>query len=312
MDRLELSGTPLCAAAPLQRTPVFTHTGECAANSQMTAFTNALQAHTRRILDDYQTLHDFSVQEYRTFWRVFMQWSQGLDWSGNIEPVCVGDDCEHAQFFPEVELNYANNLLNLSVASADAPALTACHADGRRVRLTRGELRERVAGLADALAQWGLRDGDRVVCVMRNDAQAVVTALAVTALGATLSTAAPEMGSETILDRFAPLAPRLLFAHTAAQHSDTGVAVAQKIAELAAALPSLEGIVRLDDGALPDTVKQRIYSLDEVMVHGDPGRFEWRRFPFNHPLVVMFSSGTTGKPKCIVHGAGGSLLEHLK
>ncbi|HEY2022642.1 acetoacetate--CoA ligase [Paraburkholderia sp.] len=312
MDRLELSGTPLCAAAPLQRTPVYTNTGECAASSQMTAFTNALQAHTRQILDNYQTLHDFSVQEYRTFWQVFMRWSQGLDWSGSIEPVCVGDECEHAQFFPEVELNYADNLLSLAVASADAPALTACHADGRRVRLTRGELRERVAGLADALAQWGLRDGDRVVCVMRNDAQAVVTALAVTALGATLSTVAPEMGSETILDRFAPLAPRLLFAHTAAQHADTGVAVAQKIAELAAALPSLEGVVCLDDGALPDSVKQRIYSLDEVLLHGDPERFEWRRFPFNHPLVVMFSSGTTGKPKCIVHGAGGSLLEHLK
>jgi acetoacetyl-CoA synthetase len=312
MDRLQLSGAPLCVAAPLERTPVYINTPECAATSQMTAFTATLQAHAREILDNYQTLHDFSVREYRTFWRVFVQWSQGLEWSGSVEPVCVGDECEHARFFPELELNYAENLLSLSVAHADAPALTACHADGRRVRLTRGELRERVARLADALRQWGLRDGDRVVCVMRNDAQAVITALAVAALGATLSTAAPEMGVETILDRFTPLAPRLLFAHTAAQSFDTGVPVAQKIAELAAALPSLEGVVRLDDGALPDTVTQRIYSLDEVIGQGDPGRFEWRRFPFNQPLFVMFSSGTTGKPKCIVHGAGGSLLEHLK
>jgi|GEM_PF-35595 len=324
MDRLELSGRSLCAAAPLERTPVYINTAECAAASQMTAFTAALQAHTHQILDNYQSLHAFSVREYRTFWRVFMQWSQGLDWSGNIEPVCVGDECEHARFFPEVELNYADNLLSLALADADAPAITACHADGRRVRLTRGELRERVARLADALAQWGLRDGDRVVCVMRNDAQAVITALAVTALGATLSTAAPEMGVETILDRFTPLAPRLLFAHTAAQHADTGMPVARKIAELAAALPSLEGIVRLDEDAWLDTftgniasniagtVEQRVYSLDEVIGQGDPRRFEWRRVPFNHPLVVMFSSGTTGKPKCIVHGAGGSLLEHLK
>jgi acetoacetyl-CoA synthetase len=312
MDRLELSGTPLCAAAPLERSPVYINTPECAAASQMTAFTAVLQAHTRQILDYYQALHDFSIRDYRTFWRVFMQWSQGLDWSGKIEPVCVGDECEHARFFPHVELNYADNLLNLAIADADAPALTACHADGRRVRLSRGELRERVARLADALAQWGLRDGDRVVCVMRNDEQAVITALAVTALGATLSTAAPEMGVETILDRFTPLAPRLLFAHTAAQRFDAGMLVAQKIAELAAALPSLEGVVRLDDGPLPDTVVPHVYSLDEVIGQGDPERFEWRRFPFNHPLVVMFSSGTTGKPKCIVHGAGGSLLEHLK
>jgi acetoacetyl-CoA synthetase len=278
----------------------------------MTAFTAALQAHTGRVFTSYAALHNFSVREYRTFWRCFMQWSHGLDWAGSTEPVCIGDDCEHARFFPQVELNYADNLLGLSVAAVDAPALTACYADGRRVRLTRGELRERVARLAHALTELGLCEGDRVAGVMRNDAEAVVAALAVTALGATLSTAAPEMGFETILDRFTPLAPRLLFAHTAAQPYDTGESVADKVARLAAALSSLQGVVSLDDGPLPSTVTQPIHSLGALGATADAGRFVWRRFPFNHPLFIMFSSGTTGKPKCIVHGAGGSLLEHLK
>ncbi|MEA3122044.1 MAG: acetoacetyl-CoA synthetase, partial [Paraburkholderia sp.] len=116
-------------------------------------------------------------------------------------PVCVGDECEHARFFPHVQLNYADNVLGLSVATASAPALTACYADGRRVRLTRGELRERVARLAQALSKLGLHEGDRVVGVMRNDADAIVSVLAVAALGATFASAAPEMSVETILDR---------------------------------------------------------------------------------------------------------------
>ena len=294
-------------------TVVYSGSAESRAASQMTAFTTALEATTGKVFTSYEALHDFSVRDYKSFWKFFVHWSNdAFDLSGATEPVCVGEDCEYAKFFPQAQLNYADCLLNLSVAAADAPALTACHADGRVNRWTRGELRERVARLAQALSALGLGEGDRVVGVMRNDAEAIVTALAVTALGATLSTAAPEMGVAAIVDRFAPLAPRWLFAHTAARAFDTGLPLADKVAELAAALPSLQGVVRIDEGCLPGTARQPVYSLDALMEGGDAGRFVWRRFPFNHPLFIMFSSGTTGKPKCIVHGAGGSLLEHLK
>lgn len=295
------------------RAPLYPAEPERIAASQLTAFTAALEACSGEIFLDYQALHDFSVRDYRAFWQCFVQWSRGsLELSGSTQPVCVGNDCEHARFFPQAQLNYADNLLNLSVAGADAPALSACHADGSRIRWSRGELREQVARLAQSLSKLGLREGDRVVGVMRNDGAAIVSALAVTALGATLSTAAPEMGVEAIVDRFAPLTPKLLLAHTAARAFDTGTALADNVASLAAALPSLQALISLDSGALPDSVKLPVHAFDELLARCEAGQFVWRRFAFNHPLFILFSSGTTGKPKCIVHGAGGSLLEHLK
>ncbi|MDR6413084.1 UNVERIFIED_ORG: acetoacetyl-CoA synthetase [Burkholderia sp. 1595] len=309
MDRMDLVGASSSAASRLSFHEI---QPDRAATSQMTAFTRALERHTGRSFADYQALHDFSVRDYRTFWSFLLRWSEDIDWSGSAEPACIGDECEHARFFPHVRLNYADALLNLAVAPAHMPALTVCHANGPTLHLTRGELRERVARLADALSALGLGEGDRVIGVLRNDADAVVTALAVTALGATLSTVAPEMSAETMLERFQPLEPRFMFAHTAAQPFDIGVPVEANVAVLAAALPSLQHIVVLDGGSLPDRVKPNVHAMADLIANGDAARFAWRQFPFNEPLFIMFSSGTTGKPKCIVHGAGGTLLQHLK
>src|SRR3954464_2169221 len=231
---------------------------------------------TGRRFPDQAAFHEFSIEDHRAFWRLLLEWSR-LTVEGSPEPVCTSESCEDATFFPELRLNYAENLL---AGDPEAPALVAHHASDPPERLTRGQLRERVFGAAAELRERGIGPGDRVAAVAGNNAEVVVAGLACAAVGAPFSTAAPEMGVPAVLARFEQLEPKLLMAGAA-------------VDRIAAGLPSLDSVVRLDE--LPA-----------------PAGAEFERLPFNHPLFILFTSGTTGAPKCIVHGAGGTLLEHVK
>jgi acetoacetyl-CoA synthetase len=121
MDRFHLADAPSCTNVAAGRIRIYKQTSDRPAISQLTAFTAALQVHTGKAFENHQALHDFSVRDFRTFWGCFVEWSQGLEVSGSIEPVCVGEACEHACFFPDVQFNYAANLLSLSVAPALHP-----------------------------------------------------------------------------------------------------------------------------------------------------------------------------------------------
>ncbi|HLQ37938.1 MAG TPA: acetoacetate--CoA ligase, partial [Planctomycetota bacterium] len=249
--------------------------------------------------------------EPRAFWRALLERS-GLLYEGALEPVRDGDDVRAARYFPALRLNYAENLLRSLRPGDDAqPAVIGWTEEGARTLLTRGQLRSKVLALAGALRALGIGPGDRVACMSSNAPPAIVACLAATALGAVWSTVAPDLGTEATRDRFAQLEPKLLFAVAGYRHHGAGRPVRDKLSALVRELPSLRHVIALGEPLQLAGVAVPEYSMAALLQQGPPLQ-QYPRLPFDHPLFVLFSSGTTGKPKAIVHSLGGTLLEHWK
>jgi len=274
------------------------------AETELESFIRIAEARLGTPFSDPQTLHTFSAERFRDFWRLFLEWADPVR-DGDPEPICTDDRCEHAIFFPNLRLSYAENLLTAgSPEQDDEVALVGRSGDGSRQELTRRELRERVRRVAAHLRALGVGRDDRVVAIAANTPEVAVGGLAAATLGATFSSAAPDMGAAAVLSRFEQLSPKLLLANL-----DNG-----NVPEVAASLPTVRAVVALDDAPAPQGIEVPVHRLSDLLATPPPEPLAdgWERFPFNHPLFILFTSGTTGAPKCIVHGAGGTLLEHLK
>jgi acetoacetyl-CoA synthetase len=294
--------------------PVFVPDPETAARSQMADFLGTCARRTGNTFQDWPTFSRWSAACWRDFWRLFLEWA-APQYEGSPEPVCLGDAIETATFFPDLLLSYTGNLLRSGTpAQEDAVALIVRDETGRRAQWTRRELRSRVEAAARALRARGIGVGDHVVAIARNDDAAIVACLAATGLGATWSSIGPDQGPEAMLARFRQLDPCLLFAVGSQPYQGASRSLRERLEAVVAGLPSVRTLVSLDgDVAALDGLDRPVLTLAALESEGASCEsFPWPCVPFNHPLFVMFSSGTTGAPKCIVHGVGGTLLEHLK
>ena len=259
---------------------------------------------------DYAALYAFSLTRMEDFWRLMWEFGGILGTMGE-RIVEHPERMPGARFFPDAEVNFAENLLG---RRDDEIAIVSRGEGGADRTLTWAALYQQVAGFAEALRASGVSPGDRVAGYIPNLPEAVVAALGSAAVGAVWSSCSPDFGVRGVLDRFGQIEPKVLVVADGYIYGGKTHDYSPRTAEVVRALPSVERTVvipYLNAGGGPDAATA--ISWDRFLESGaSRGELKFERLPFNHPLYIMYSSGTTGVPKCIVHGAGGTLIQHLK
>ncbi len=257
---------------------------------------------------DYASLHAWSIRSPDQFWRALWDTAEIVGDPGGVVVEHL-DRMPGAQWFPHARLNYAENLLR---RRDDAVALIYRDETGHRESLTFAELSSRVASVAAHLHDLGIGSGDRVAAIVPNRIETVVAMLATTALGAVWSSCSADFGASAIVDRFGQVEPKLLIGCDGYHYAGKWFDCTARLAEVTARLPSVRNtvVIRTNPHSRA-TLPTGSRAFETLLAHSTPLR-EFVRLPFSAPLYIMFSSGTTGVPKCIVHGIGGTLLQHRK